>query len=158
MNTIGNYAPWFWLAITIICIVIESLTLNLTTIWFALSGLLLVFISFIPFSIKWQFLIFIVVSLLLLIFTRPIALRHFKFRRTETNVNALIGQKVIISAPISHFQKGAVKINGIEWSASCDDLGAEDTIQPGQECIIKEIRGVTAIVQKVQDSEADTNK
>ena len=36
--------PWFWVAVTIICVVIESLTLALTTIWFGISAFLMVFL------------------------------------------------------------------------------------------------------------------
>ena len=69
-----NNLPWFWLIVVVLCIVIESLTMALTTVWFAS----------IPF--KWQLFIFVAISLALLIFTRPLAAKKLA-KKMPTNAD-----------------------------------------------------------------------
>ena len=48
------YTPWFWFGIAVICAIIEGMTLGLTTVWFALSAVLMIFISMLqpPFYVQ----------------------------------------------------------------------------------------------------------
>lgn len=144
-NLILDNLPWFWIAVTIICILIESCTMGLTTVWFACGAFIMVFLSFTHIAFKWQLLIFVTISCILLISTRPIALKKLYAKRTATNTDALIGKKVIILQPIEQFKKGTVKINGVEWSAKT----ADDTpLDAGKECTITAIEGATVIVKQ----------
>jgi membrane protein implicated in regulation of membrane protease activity len=72
INVLSNNLPWVWVAVTIICVVIESLTLALTTIWFGISAFVLVFLAFTPLPFVAQVFIFVALALVLLIFTRPV--------------------------------------------------------------------------------------
>ena len=38
-----NNLPWFWLIVVVLCIVIESLSMALTTIWFACGAFAMIF-------------------------------------------------------------------------------------------------------------------
>ena len=60
--------PWIWFGIVILCLVIEGLTMGLTTIWFAVSALVVLFLSFTPLSLFFQLFIFLVLGLVLLFF------------------------------------------------------------------------------------------
>jgi membrane protein implicated in regulation of membrane protease activity len=73
----GIHMRWIWLAIMVILVIIEVFTLGLTTIWFALAALLMVFLSFLPIPLIPQLIIFLAISAALLIFTRPIAIKKF---------------------------------------------------------------------------------
>ena len=142
---LGNL-PWFWVAVTVICILIESFTMGLTTIWFGCGAFVMIFISLTPLPFKWQLLLFAVISCALLFSTRPLALKKLQSKRVATNTDALIGKKALVTEAIEPLKKGAVKINGIEWTAKT----ADDTpLAPGIECVITAIEGATAIVQKV---------
>ena len=123
------YTPWFWFAIAVICAVIEGMTLGLTTVWFALSAVLMIFISMLhpPFYV--QCVLFALVALLLLFFTR---------------------KKAVVLQTITEWEKGQVKINGVVWTAASVD-GA--VIPAGDECIIEKIEGVTLIVKEMDASE-----
>lgn len=144
------YTPWFWFAIAVICAVIEGMTLGLTTVWFALSAVLMIFISMLhpPFYV--QCVLFALVALLLLFFTRPIALKLLHAKREKTNADSLIGKKAVVLQTITEWEKGQVKINGAVWTAASVD-GA--VIPAGDECIIEKIEGVTLIVKEMDASE-----
>ena len=141
------YTPWFWFGIAVICAVIEGLTLGLTTVWFSLSAILMIFISMLhpPFYV--QCVLFAFVALLLLFFTRPIALKFLHAKREKTNADSLVGKKAVVLQTITEFEKGQVKINGVVWTAASID-GA--VIPAGDECIIEKIEGVTLIVKKIE--------
>ena len=86
METMG------WLIIFIVLIVIELLTMGLTTIWFAGGALAALLMSVLGFGMPVQVVVFIIVSVLLLVLTRPIAVKYFNQNRQKTNVESLIGQ------------------------------------------------------------------
>ena len=143
---IALYTPWVWFGIAVICAVIEGLTLGLTTIWFALSAVLMIFISLLQPPFYAQCVLFALVALLLLFFTRPLALKFLHTKREKTNADSLIGKKALVLQNITEWEKGQVKINGIVWTAASVE-GA--VIPAGDECVIEKIEGVTLIVKKI---------
>ncbi len=140
---IENMLPWIWLGLTVVLIVIEAITSGLTTIWFAAGSFLMIFASLLKLPLPLQLILFVAVSLLLLIFTRPILKKKLAIKKTALNTDALIGQKAIVTKDISELEKGAIKINGIEWTAASED---GKSIPAGSTCVIKEIKGATAVV------------
>ena len=140
------YTPWFWFGVAVVCVVVEGMTLGLTTVWFALSAVLMIFISMLhpPFYV--QCVLFALVALLLLFFTRPIALKFLHAKREKTNADSLIGKKALVLQTITEWEKGQVKINGAVWTAASVDGTA---LPAGEECIIERIEGVTLIVKKI---------
>ncbi|MBQ9238387.1 MAG: NfeD family protein [Treponema sp.] len=145
---IQNNPSWIWIIVLVICIGIEAATFTLTTIWFAVSAFFMVFLSFLPLSLIWQVLIFLIISLVLLIFTRPIMLKKINiFRQTRTNVDLLIGQKAPLITAVTSFGKGEIKINGTIWNAAGID-GQE--IVAGTVCRVCVVQGNTVLVEAVQ--------
>lgn len=143
---IGDNLPWFWVAVTILCIVIETFTLSLTTIWFAISAFVMVFLAFTPLSFAAQLSIFVVLSLVLLIFTRPLLKKKLNQKKIATNYERTIGQIAVVTRKITALEKGTVKINGMEWTATVKD---DIVLEEGTKCIIEEITGVTACVKEI---------
>ena len=140
---------WFWVAMVIILSLIEVFTLGLTTIWFAIGALVLVFLSLwtnIPF--QYQLLIFLVISAVLLVFTRPIAIKKMKLGREKTNVDSFAGKIALVVKPITEFEKGEVKVSGQIWSARAEG-NAE--IPEGTKCKILRVEGVQLIVCKLEE-------
>lgn len=149
MIFLQNALPWFWLAIMVILIVIEAFTFSLTTIWGAIACIPLIFIARTQLEFKWQILIFAFLSLILLVFTRPFAVKKLKI--SKTNVNGLIGQDVIVTKKIGTLEKGEVKSSaGVIWSAKSRD-GSE--IKSGTVCSIVALSGNTLEVEAKKDSE-----
>ncbi|MBQ7158796.1 MAG: NfeD family protein [Treponema sp.] len=142
-----NNLPWFWLAVTVLCIIIEGISMGtLTSIWFGCGAFVMIFLSFLPIPFRWQLLIFVVLSLVLLIFTRPFAVKKLKVKKTPTNSDSLIGKKVLVTEKITELEKGAVKINGVIWTARSEN---SEGLPKGTECIVTNIEGATAVVKKI---------
>ena len=134
METIG------WLIAFIVLIIIEAVTLNLTTIWFAVGALL-------GLGFALQFTIFVIISLILLFFTKPLAQKYASKHFVKTNVEELVGHTAKVTSTINNAEGyGSAILNGMEWTA----VSADDSviIEPGEQVIVKEIRGVKLIVEK----------
>lgn len=135
-----------WLALLIGAIVIEAATLGLTTIWFAGGALAAVFAAALNAPIAVQVILFFAVSLLLLFFTRPIAVKYFNKDRIKTNVESLVGKKAIVTAEIDNLKAaGCVTLGAQEWSAR--SLDPEQRLESGAVVEIVAIDGVKLIVK-----------
>ena len=140
-----NNLPWFWLGMVVVFTVIEVFTAGLTTIWFAIGSIPMIFLSFLPIPFLYQVLIMLVISIVLLIFTRPFFVKKLNANKEKTNVDALIGKTALVTKKITKFEKGEVKIDGKIWTAK--SVSDED-LEEGTECLLQSIEGVTAIVSK----------
>ncbi len=146
VSVFQNNLPWVWVAVTIICVVIESLTLSLTTIWFGISAFVMVFLAFTPLPFPAQLLIFVALAMVLLIFTKPIVKKKLSQKKIATNYERVIGQIAVVTKRITALEKGSVKINGMEWTAAVKE---DTTLEEGSKCMVEEITGVTAYVKQI---------
>ena len=140
----------FWLVLFVILLIIEILTMGLTTIWFAGGALVAFILAFVGFELPVQIIAFLLVSIGLLILTRPIALKFFNQERQKTNAESLIGQKAVVLEIIDTLHGvGRVEVNGMEWSAKTDD--SDSVIENGTVVVIEGIQGVKLIVKKEEE-------
>lgn len=146
VSVLRDNLPWVWVAVTIICVVIESLTLSLTTIWFGISAFVMVFLAFTPLPFSAQLFIFVVLATVLLLFTRPVVKKKLNQKKIATNYERVIGQIAVVTKKITALDKGSIKINGMEWTAA---VKGDITLEEGSKCIIEEIAGVTAYVKEI---------
>ena len=146
ISVLRDNLPWFWAAVTIICVVIESLTLALTTIWFGISAFVMVFLAFTPLPFPAQLFIFVALAMVLLIFTRPVVKQKINQKKIATNYERIIGQIAVVTKKITATDKGSVKINGMEWTAAVRE---DVVLEEGSKCIVEEIAGVTAYVKQI---------
>ena len=135
----------FWIVTLIGFVIIEASTAQLLTIWFAI-GSLAALISYILGADIWvQWLIFVAVSAIVVAATRPLVKKYARPKIQPTNADRCIGQTAVVTEDIDNIAgKGAVKLNGIEWSArseSGENIKALETVT-----IIK-IDGVKLIVK-----------
>ena len=136
----------FWLIVFVVLLIVEIATMGLTTIWFAGGALVSFLAAYIGFGVVVQVVLFLIVSILLLVLTRPIAVKFFNQERQKTNAESLIGQKAVVKEAIDNIQAtGRVEVNGMEWSAKTDAAGI---IEANAIVIIKGIQGVKLIVEK----------
>ena len=111
-----------WLAAVVVLLVIEIATLGLTTIWFAGGALIAGIAAVAGAGSIVQFVIFLIVSLILLIFTRPVAVKYLNVNRTRTNAESLIGKEAVVTQTIENLKnQGQVIVGGIEWTARTGD-------------------------------------
>lgn len=136
----------FWLILLIVFIVIEVPTMGLTTIWFAGGALIAVLVSLLGAPVWLQVILFFAVSLLLLFFTRPVAVKYFNKDRIKTNVESMVGRQAIVTSEIDNIQGiGQVTVGGQEWSARSWDN--QMRIMPGSVVNVVAINGVKLIVR-----------
>ena len=136
-----------WLAILVVCIIIEALTMGLTTIWFAIGSIAAWLAYIIGFKLNVQIFIFLLVSISCLIVTRPIAVKKLKIGKTRTNIDSLIGEYFKVNSTINNINnKGTVIVRGIMWSAR--SFVDDDIIEKDEIVCVKEIEGVKLIVER----------
>ena len=142
--------PLIWLGALAVLLVAEAVTAGLTTIWFAGGALVAAVAAYFGAGSVLQFILFLVVSCMLLILLRPIAVRYFNKETTTTNAASLIGKNAVVIQEISNLdQTGKVRINDIEWTARTVQDGQK--IPAGAVVNIREIRGVKLIVEKSEE-------
>ena len=141
---------WFWIALAIGLLVVEISTTQLVSVWLALSALIVSVLRlvFSGLGIGWQMFIFAILSLVLLALTRPLVKKILANRdeKQATNLELVIGKEAIVVEDINNIKgEGAVKINGLVWSARSVD----GTQIPAETIVIfKEIDGNKAMVEK----------
>lgn len=155
-----------WLFLFALLVFIEILTLGLTSIWFA-GGALVAFVStFFGCGFLVQMVLFVVVSLILLLFTRPIALRNFNSNREATNIDLLIGKEGKVLERVDNInESGRIILNGQEWTARSVN---GEIVEVDSIVIVERIEGVKAIVtqkevlspanSEMESKEAGNNK
>lgn len=136
-----------WLVILVVLVVIELLTMGLTTIWFAGGALAAALISIPGTPVLLQVVVFLVVSIILLFSTRPIAVKYFNKDRIRTNTESLIGRQAIVISEINNIEGvGQVNTGGMEWSARSSYNNI--VIPVGAVVVILGIDGVKLIVEE----------
>ena len=134
-----------WLITLVILIVIEIVTMGLTTIWFAGGALIALFLAVADLSIYIQTGVFFLVSIVLLVCTRPLAVKYFNRKVEKTNMDSIIGKKAIVLSEINNLKEtGLVSLNGMEWSARAYE--GESIIIAGAVVIVKAVEGVKLMV------------
>ena len=139
-----------WLVVIVLFIAVEVNTMALTTIWFAGGAVAAFLAALAGLTIKTQLVLFLIVSLVLLIFTRPFAMKYVNKGTVNTNAMDLLGKKARVTAEINNqLSKGAAVVNGQEWTARAAE--EEAVIPEGEIVLIREIRGVKLIVDRIKE-------
>lgn len=139
---------WVWLSVVIVATVIELMTLDMTSIWFAIAGLIALIFSLFD-AITWeiQLSIFIVLSSALMLGLRNLC-KKFLLRHTEgkTNIESLIGKQIKMLTDANFDTLGSAKINDIVWSVKSStnvDLKAGEIVEivalSGNKLLVKKI-------------------
>lgn len=143
-----------WLLLAAIFIVIEIISLGLTTIWFAGGAFVAAIAAIAGAGVPIQVILFGVVSVVLLIATRPIALKHLNNKTEKTNAEGLIGQNAMVLQTIDNLREtGQAKVNGMEWTARAKNNS--DIIPADSMVKIVEIQGVKLIVEPVSETNTE---
>lgn len=140
----------YWLIFFLILVGIEIATMALTTVWFAGGALAAFLLSLFGASLETQLIVFVIVSFVLLFFTRPWAVKHVNSHVEKTNVDSLIGKEARITSEVNNqMGTGTAVVNGQEWTARA--MEEKDIYPEGTLVVIRKIRGVKLIVSKKQE-------
>lgn len=138
-------AAIIWIILTIIFAAVEIATVGLTSIWFAGGSLAALLCYALGLSEVWQILVFLAVSLVLLFFTRPWALKYLKPPLIKTNYEEALEKNVCLTETVDNRRAtGTAVLNGQEWTARAYEDGK--VFEAGAIVKVKEIRGVTMYV------------
>ena len=133
-----------WVAVIIIAIAVETASAQLVSIWFAGGGLAGLVAHFLHAPFWLQVIVAAVVTLILLLATRPFVRRFLQEKETHTNADRVVGSIAVVNEPIDNvLAKGRVTVLGSDWTARSLDGGA---IPAGAQVRVERIEGVKLIV------------
>lgn len=133
-----------WLGLMVLFLLIEAGTVALVSLWFAAGALAAVLVSLLGGGITLQFVVFLLVSCVLLALARPILRKYITPRITRTNVDSLIGTQGLVTAAIDNVTGvGEVKLGAMTWTARSSSGGP---IPAGTQVRVDKIEGVKAFV------------
>ena len=132
-----------WLVVIVLLVFLEVSTINLVCVWFILSGLVSLILSFFIESFYILFAVFVLLGLVLMVLTRPILIRKFKRKNVKTNSDRVLGMEGVVTEEINKLKIGEVKVDGKRWSAISDEK-----IEVGTTIIVESIDGVKLVVRK----------
>lgn len=147
----------YWLIAGAVLCVLEMITITLTCIWFAGGAVVAAIAAQIGLPLIVQLIIFAIVSVVLLIMTRPIAARYVNEQTKKTNVDALVGQHQTVAETIDPTKnQGKIIIGDVEWGAKPAD--GRSIIEEGTEVVITEISGVKLVVEPVDEVDEEVDQ
>lgn len=153
MLTLFSYIDvmvFIWLLLTIIFIVGELVTVGLTSIWFAAGSIVALLAAICGAGTPLQIVLFLIISVGLLIGTRPWAQRFINSRTQRTNADRAIGQVIRITERVCNIdQTGKAVVSGQEWTVRT--RYDNEVIEEGEFARVLEISGVKLIVEKVKE-------
>lgn len=133
----------FWLCLVIVLSIIEIATINLLTVWFVLSGIVTLILSFFIEDVAILSTVFAILGIILMIITRPIIKKLQKGNLEKTNLERIIGASGLVTEEIKKNKVGEVKVDGKRWSAI-----SNKKIEVGEEIVVEKIEGVKLVVRK----------
>ncbi|MCR5231833.1 MAG: NfeD family protein [Acholeplasmatales bacterium] len=146
---IDDYMIWVWLAVFVIAIVVEALTEELVSIWFGAGALITIPISYAaPFWV--EIVVFAVISVAALIFTRPLIKKLMDRTERKTNVDEFVGKRVKVIKDVDKFDGGEIKLNGIVYTAI---LCEEDDVTIKKDTIVEivALKGNRVVVRQINE-------
>lgn len=143
-----GYMFYVWIILLVLAVIVEIATTDLTSIWFAAGALFALILNlFVEDKLIWvQIIVFASVSITAMFIIKPLIKKKLDSTVVETNVHALIGKTVIVTSPISTHNPGAIKVEGIEWTA----ITEEESFEPGDLVEIVSVTGNTLLVRNLE--------
>ena len=138
-----------WSVVIVAAIIIEISTITLTSVWFALGGVVALVLAIFEVDFLWQLLAFVGVSAVALIATRPIAKKMNTKDVIHTNADKIIQMVGIVTKTIPAGEVGEVRVNSELWRAKSMDL---EDIEVGEKIIVNNLDGNKVVVSRIKKS------
>ncbi len=134
-----------WLGITIVAAVVEAAVPALVSIWFVPGGLAALICALAGGAVWLQITLFLALSCLALVFTRPLAKRLQKPEPVGTNADRVLGAQGVVTEDIDNLlAQGRVSVLGNSWAAR--SARPQEKIPAGEQVTVERIEGVKLIV------------
>lgn len=137
---------YFWLSIVLFLGLIELATINLVSIWFVISALISLAISFVSDNFILQFAVFVLLGIFLMILTKKPLEKWLSKINLKTNLDRVVGMKGIVTEDIDEMHIGEVKVDGKRWSAF-----SKESLKKGDLVKILQIKGVKLEVKSWEE-------
>ena len=145
-----NCMTLVWLVLLIVFLIIEIITVGLTSIWAAGGALVAMLLSLLHIPTGWQIAAFLLVTAILLYFTRPFAMKIINSKREKTKYEGIIGKTLRIVERVDNIaQTGMAVVNGQEWTVR--GANDDDILEAGTLAKVVNISGVKLIVKKYEE-------
>ena len=146
-----GFMTGIWLAVTIVAAVVEAAVPALVSIWFVPGGLVALIASLLGAPVGLQAGLFLGVSCLALVFTRPLYKRLQKDSPASTNADRVLGRTAVVTQELDALLgTGRVSVMGNSWAARC--AGPEQRIPQGAQVLVEGIEGVKLIVRPKEEN------
>lgn len=141
-------SAWTWILIGVILGAIELGTTTFVLMWIAIAALCTGFISFLWPNFTVQVSLFAVLSIALLLLTRPLS-KRLRNRKTTyvSNVGRLVGEQGLVTERMADGQPGTVRVGSEVWTARADPL--DDVIESGEWVAVIAAESATLRVRKL---------
>lgn len=144
----SNAYIMFWLIAMILFIVGEMISVGLTSIWFAAGALVALILAAFGGGVVSQAVVFLLVSGILLWFTRPWAKKFINARVQKTNVDSVVGERTQTTERVSNLeQTGRAMVLGQDWSVRTEN--DNEIIEAGKMVEVIRVSGVKLIVREI---------
>ncbi len=135
-----------WLAVFVLLLLIEAVSFNLITIWFALGALVTSVVSIYVDNTTIQLGVFVATSFISLLLTKPMVKKLMNKKTEHINLDRIIGMTGLVTQTIDNISTGEVKVDGKRWSAY-----STKEIKEGSRVEILAINGVKLEVKELED-------
>ena len=150
-----NIMAYFWLILVVVFGIIELCTSQLVSVWFVVGALAAAICAntFLQDQIVWQVAVFIGVSALALLLTRPLVKKLRKFDKARTNADRYIGKVGVVTVDIDPIKAtGMVEVDGSKWTARST---SGEIIEANTPVVVDSIEGVKLMVTRFQKEESE---
>ncbi len=135
-----------WTIVLVMAIVIEALTVDLVSIWFALGALVALITETFHVDVTIQIILFTIISIGSVIITRPLAKKYLHGNIIKTNYDRAIGKHCLVTETITPDNKSEVKVMGTLWLAASLN---NELIEAGEYAEVVSIEGAHVVVKKI---------
>lgn len=134
----------FWGVVFVLMVIAECASMQLVSIWFAVGSLGAFFAAMLDLGFTGQLAIFVLVSLVLLIVTRPLLKKLRVQRIVPTNADKEIGATAVIIEEVDTAAgTGRVRLNGVDWIAVSE---SGSVLPVNTVVIVRQVQGAKLIV------------
>ena len=132
---------FIWIILAITFFLLEVLTGSFILVWFGVSSTVAAILNYFKFDFSTRFGAFIIISVILLVYTKKFAIKVTPEINKKTTAERLIGRNAKVIRKIDD-ENIIVKVSGEEWSAY-----AKNNVNVGDTVKVCEIESIKLIVK-----------
>ena len=139
---------YVWLGVTVVALILEFITADMVTIWFAGGGLIAMILALFEVSTYVQIPVFIAISVVCLLCFRKMVMKKLNVKASNLNADSVIGKEYILLSEIGFNKPGTIRVNDVVWSA----VAEKETASIPEKAIVRiiGIKGNKYIVEEVK--------